>query len=54
MEKNSVGYTKVIKTIRKRYILALCIIIFALLLSQIIVQCNINNEMSYSRIINKD
>ncbi len=26
MEKNSVGYTKVIKTIRKRYMLALCII----------------------------
>ncbi|MFL0164078.1 diguanylate cyclase [Candidatus Clostridium helianthi] len=52
MEKNSVRYTRVIKTIRKRYILALCIIIFALLLSQIIVQCNINNEMSYSRIIN--
>lgn len=52
MEKNSVGYTKVIKTIRKRYMLALCIIIFALLLSQIIVQYNINNEMSYSRIIN--
>ncbi|CUU49962.1 diguanylate cyclase [Clostridium beijerinckii] len=52
MEKNSVRYTRVIRTIRKRYILALCIIIFALLLSQIIVQCNINNEMSYSRIIN--
>ncbi|WP_026888550.1 GGDEF domain-containing protein [Clostridium beijerinckii] len=52
MEKNSVRYTRVIKTIRKRYILALSIIIFALSLSQIIVQCNINNEMSYSRIIN--
>ncbi|WP_271813379.1 diguanylate cyclase [Clostridium beijerinckii] len=52
MEKNSVRYTSVIKRIRRRYILALCIIIFALLLSQIIVQYNINNEMSYSRIIN--
>lgn len=52
MDNNSIKYTKVVKSIRKRYIFALSIIVLALILSQIIVQYNINNDMSYSRTIN--
>lgn len=52
MDINSIKYTKVVKSIRKRYIFALSIIVLALILSQIIVQYNINNGMSYSRTIN--
>jgi diguanylate cyclase (GGDEF) domain len=39
-------------TIRKRYVLALSIIIFLLILSQVIIQININNESGDSRVIN--
>lgn len=52
MENDSNKYIEVLKTIRKRYIFALSIIVLALISSQIIIQNNINNQTDYSRIIN--
>lgn len=52
MDGNSGKYIDVVKVIRKRYIFALSVIILALILTQVIIQYNINNQMNYSRVVN--